>query len=146
MFQTLVWSGYIAYALEKLGPTPHFIEEKVKFKEVSSIRVKLGLARPVLVMLGLNDEESLSGDASQLSCFFLFLQVWWELTQVRGANLLLLVVVVWWWWQQEPGLRTRGSQKPQVRLGPLKQMDSAQRGLPLWVGPLLPWDGILEWQ
>lgn len=91
--------------------------------------------------VGLNDEESLFGDTSQLSCFLLFLlQVCWELTKVRGEDLLLLVVVVWWWWQQEPGLRARESQKPQVRLGSLKQMDSGQHGLPLWARPLLPLD------
>lgn len=46
------------------------------------------------VTLGLNGEESLFGDASLLCCFLLFLQVCWELTQVRAAGLLFLVIVV----------------------------------------------------
>lgn len=76
-------------------------------------------------MLGLTDGKSLFGGASQLICFLLFLQVCQELAQVRAVG-LLLVVVVWQWWQQEPGLRTKGSQEPQVRWGPLRQMDSVQ--------------------
>lgn len=92
-------------------------------------------------MLGLNDEESLFGNASLLSCFLLFLQVCWELTQVRAAG-LLLVIVVWCWWQQEPGLRARGSQEPQVRLRPLRHRNNGQGGLPLWAPPFPPWDSV----
>lgn len=93
-------------------------------------------------MLGLNDDESLFGDAFLLSCFLLFLQVCWELTQVRAAGLLLLVIVVWCWWQPEPGLRARGSQEPQVRLCPLRHMDNGQGGLPLWTPSFPPWDSV----
>lgn len=50
------------------------------------------------------------------SAFLLFLQVCWELAQVRVAGLLLPVVFVWSW-PQEQGLRARGSWEPQVRLG-----------------------------
>lgn len=60
-------------------------------------------------MLGLTDEESLFGGASRLSCFLLFLQVRWELAQVRVAGLLLLVAVVVV--VVEVGARTKGKGK-----------------------------------
>lgn len=92
-----------------------------------------------MAVLGLTDGESLFGSASQLSCCLLFLQVGLELAQVRAAD-LLLVVVVWRWPQREPGLRARGSQEPQVRLDPPRQMDIwtvCRGGLPLWAPPCL---------